>query len=382
MARDYYEVLGVKRTASKEEIKNAFRKRARQYHPDVNSSADAEERFKEVNEAFAVLNDDQKKARYDHYGHAGVEGFASNVRSAGFSGLEDILEDLFHNFSGFSRAHATRGPRPGNDRRLDIAIDFEEAVFGVEVNPEFERLEFCDQCEGTGAAKGSKPIRCTECNGTGEIRHVQNTFLGSMVRVVPCNVCHGSGQLIPNPCKACRGRGRKLSRITKVFSIPGGVHDGTKIQFRGEGDVGESGAARGNLYLVVRVRKHNYFKREDNDIILDIQLNVAQAALGDQIRVPVVGSEEVEIAVPAGTQTGKSFRLRGHGFPRLRSDGTSSGRGDQIVYVQVQVPTQLTEDQRDLFQQLAQTLGKELQPQQNGRGFFDRMKEFITGENS
>ena len=382
MARDYYEVLGVARSASKEEIKNAFRKRARRYHPDVNPSPDAEERFKELNEAFAVLNDDQKKARYDHFGHAGVEGFARNARSAGFGGLEDILDDLFQNFSGFSRTRAAHGPRPGNDRRLDIAIDFEDAVSGVDIHQDFERLEICDHCEGIGAAKGTKAIRCTECNGSGEIRHVQNTFLGSMVRAVTCSVCHGSGQLIPNPCRSCRGQGRTLTQVSKTFSIPGGVYDGTKIQFRGDGDVGEPGAARGNLYLVVRVRKHKYFKREDSDIILDIQLNVAQAALGDQILVPVVGGDEVEISVPAGTQTGKSFRMRGHGFPRLRSDGTSSGRGDQIVYVQVQVPTQLTEDQRELFQQLSQSLGKNVQPQQNGRGFFDRMKEFITGENS
>lgn len=382
MARDYYEVLGVRRSATKDELKGAFRKLARQYHPDVNPSATAEERFKELNEAFAVLSDDQKRARYDRFGHAGVEGFASSVRTNGFSGLEDIFEDLLNNFGGFSRTRTSHGPRPGNDRRLDISIEFQEAVFGVDVTRDFERLEICDECDGSGAAKGSKPIRCTECNGTGEIRHVQNTFLGSMVRVAPCNICSGSGQLIPNPCELCRGQGRRLSRVTKTFSIPGGVHDGTKIQFRGDGDVGEQGAPRGNLYLIVRVKKHKYFKREEHDIILDIQVNVAQAALGDQILIPVIGGDEIELQIPAGTQTGKSFRLRGHGFPRLRTDGSSIGRGDQIVYIQVQIPTHLNEEQYALFEKLADTLGKEVQPQQNGRGFFDRMKEFITGEPS
>lgn len=380
MANDYYEILGVGRSASKNEIKGAFRRLARQYHPDVNPSANAEERFKELNEAYAVLSDDQKRARYDRFGHAGVEGFSGTGNTNGFGGLEDIFEDLLHNFGGFSRSRSTRGPRPGNDRRLDITIEFEEAVFGVEVTQDFERLEICDLCEGSGAEAGSKPVRCSECNGSGEIRQVQNTFLGSMVRVAPCGSCNGSGQRILNPCKGCRGPGRRLTRVSKTFSIPGGVHNGTKIQFRGDGDIGEPGAPRGNLYLVVHVNKHKYFKRQEHDIILDIHINVAQAALGDQIRVPTVGGEERELSIPAGTQTGKSFRLRGLGFPRLRTDGTSGGRGDQIVYVQVQVPTQLSDQQRDLFRQLANTLGKEVQPQQNGRGFFDRMKDFIIGE--
>ncbi len=382
MASDYYELLGVGRSANKSEIKSAFRKLARQYHPDVNPSANAEAHFKELNEAYVVLGDDQKRARYDRFGHAGVEGMSGTGYANGFGGLEDIFEDLLHNFGGFSRARPTRGPRPGSDRRLDVAIEFEEAVFGVDVTQDFERMEICEICEGSGAEAGSKPVRCTDCGGSGEIRQVQNTFLGSMVRVAPCGSCNGSGQRIHHPCMGCRGAGRRLARVTKTFSIPGGVHDGTKIQFRGDGDVGDSGAPRGNLYLVVRVNKHKYFKREEHDIILDIHINVAQAALGDQIRVPTVGGEERELLIPAGTQTGKSFRLRDHGFPRLRTDGTSGGRGDQIVYVQVIVPNQLNEQQRELFRQLANTLGKDVQPQQNGRGFFDRMKDFITGETS
>lgn len=382
MPRDYYDVLGVKRGADIGEIKSSFRRLARQYHPDVNPAADAEEKFKLLSEAYAVLSDEEKRARYDRFGHAGVEGMSGSSYANGFSGLEDIFEDLLHNFGGFQRPRSGRGPAPGNDRRLDITIEFEEAVFGAEITRDFERLESCVKCAGSGAAAGSKPIRCQECGGRGELRQVQNTFLGSMVRVIPCRSCQGKGERISNPCTQCRGAGRRNQRVSKTFSIPGGVHSGTKIQYRGDGDIGGAGAPRGNLYLVVNVNPHPFYKREDNDIILDIPINVAQAALGAQIRVPVVGGKEHEIHIPAGTQTGKSFRLRGYGFPRLRNDGTSSGRGDQIVYVQVAVPAQLDERQRELFRELAKSLGTEVQPIQNGRGFFDRMKEFITGEGS
>jgi len=384
MARDYYEVLGVERNASKDNIKKAFRKLARQYHPDVSEEADAEARFKEINEAYEVLSDDEKRARYDRFGHAGVQGAAGAggaYGTAGFGGFEDIFEDFFSSFVG--RASGTRrGPRPGNDLRADVTISFEESVFGIEKEIEYHRLEICEVCHGSGAREGSQPTTCPECSGSGEVRQVQQTFVGSVVRVATCPRCGGKGSIVTDPCTNCDGSGRLRKKTALSVKIPPGVHDGLRIQVRGEGDVGELGAPAGDLYVMVHVDEHEFFKRRDNDIILDVTLNVAQAALGDVVRVPTVDGE-VDLTVPPGTQTGKVFRLRGKGIPRLRSDGSNSGRGDQLVYVQVAVPTNLTTEQRELFEQLAQTLGSEVQPQQNnGRGFFDRMMDFLAGEQS
>jgi molecular chaperone DnaJ len=379
MARDYYEILGVQRTADKTEIKKAFRGLAREYHPDVSQHADAETRFKEINEAYEVLSDDDKRARYDRFGHAGVQGNGSAGYTGGFSGFEEIFEEFFNGFGGASRTSSRRGPRAGADRKVTVTISFEESIFGVEKEIELERLEVCEVCEGSGAEAGSSPTRCPTCQGTGEVRQVQQTFLGSMVRVTTCPECQGRGEVVSSPCRACRGVGHERRTAVLTVQIPPGVREGLQIQVRGEGDTGEANAPRGNLYVVIKVQDHAYFKRRNNDIILDINLNVAQAALGDVIRVPTVDGD-VELTVPAGTQTGKVFRLRGKGVPRLRSDGSNSGRGDQLIYVQVAVPTQLTEEQQRLFEELGQTLGSEIQPQGNGRGFFDRVMDFFAGE--
>ncbi len=381
MAKDYYEVLGVSREATKTEIKTAFRKLAREYHPDVSNHDDAEVRFKEINEAYEVLSDEQKRARYDRFGHSGVNTGAGGGYSAGAGGFEDIFEEFFNNFAGATRSSGRRrGPRPGSDRRIDVQISFEEAIFGVEKEVEYDRLEPCDNCDGNGAEPGSQPKTCPTCDGAGEVRQVQQTFLGSMVRMSPCPRCGGKGKIVENPCPTCTGSGRLKKRIKRTIEIPAGVREGLQIQIRGGGDVGESpDAMAGNLYVVVHVKDHEYFKRRENDIILDISINVAQAALGDKIVVPTVDGD-VEINIPTGTQTGKVFRLRGKGAPRLRSDGTSAGRGDQMVYVTVEVPQQLTEEQRELFEQLAETMGSEVQPQNNGRGFFDRVMDFFAGE--
>lgn len=386
MARDYYEVLSVQRTASKDEIKKAFRKLAREYHPDVSSHPEAEAKFKEINEAYEVLSDDDKRARYDRFGHAGVSnggfgGAGAYGGVGGFGGFEDIFEEFFNNFSGTSRSATgrRRGPRPGDDRRVDVTISFEESIFGVEKDIETERLETCETCAGNGSKPGSSPIRCPQCQGTGEVRQVQQTFLGSMVRVTVCPRCYGRGEVIESPCDTCRGDGRLRKKATLTVQIPPGVREGLQIQVRGEGDAGEPNAPRGNLYVVVHVKDHAFFKRRNNDIILDININVAQAALGDKILVPTVDGD-VEVTVPPGTQTGRVFRLRGKGVPRLRTDGSNSGRGDELVYVQVEIPTKLTDEQRKLFEQLARTLGSEVQPQSNGRGFFDRVMDFFAGE--
>lgn len=377
MPRDYYDVLGVARGADEGEIKRAFRRLARQYHPDVSQEAGAEEKFKEINEAYEVLSDEDKRARYDRFGHAGVNGAGSGF-AGGFGGFEDIF-DIFNSAFGEQPRGRRRGPAAGRDRRVDVTIDFVEAVFGVEKEIEFQRLERCDACAGTGAAAGSRPSSCGTCNGSGEVRQVQQTFLGSMARLQTCPNCGGKGQVISNPCRNCDGSGRRRKRAVLNVKIPAGVSEGIQIQVRGDGDAGEQGAPPGNLFVVVHVKEHDYFKRQENDIVLDIGINIAQATLGDRIQVDTVDGP-IDMHIPAGTQTGKIFRLRGRGIPRLRSDGSNSGRGDQLVYVQVETPTALTERQRELFEQLAETLGRENKPQTGGRGLWSKMADFLSGD--
>ncbi len=378
MARDYYDVLGVSRQASKQEIKRAFRVLARKYHPDVSDEPDAEERFKEINEAYEVLSDDQKRARYDRFGHAGVNGGGGFGGAGGFGGFEEIFEELF-NFGGRRSGGRRQQSRRGADRRVTVKIAFEEAISGVDLDVEIDRLEVCDICEGSRAEPGTSTSRCPQCQGTGEVQQVQQTLLGQMVHVTTCPTCQGRGEVVDKPCHNCHAAGRVRERVNVPVHIPAGVSDGIQIQVRGEGDAGEAGAPRGDLYVIVKVKEHEFFKRRNDDIILDINVNVAQAALGDRIIIPTVDGD-VELTLPAGTQTGKVFRLRGKGAPRLRRDGSSAGRGDQLVYVQVEVPTDLTEEQRELFEALAETLGSEVQPQTNGRGFFDRVRDFFEGD--
>ena len=377
MPKDYYDVLGISRNADTQEIKSAFRRLARQYHPDVSQEAGAEEKFKELNEAYEVLSDDEKRARYDRFGHAGVNG-AAGGGAPGFGGFEDIF-DIFNSAFGEAVTGRRRSSTTGGDRRVDVTIDFVEAVFGVEKEIEFHRLQTCGVCHGSGAADGSRPTACRTCHGSGEMRQVQQTLLGSMVRVVSCPNCGGKGVVISKPCHNCDGSGRKRKKTALSVKIPAGVSEGIQIQVRGDGDVGERGRPAGNLYVVVHVKKHPFFKRDENNIILDISINVAQATLGDKIRVDTVDGP-VGLTIPPGTQTGKVFRLRGRGIPRLRSDGSNAGRGDQLVYVQVETPTELTEHQRELFEQLADTFGHEITPQPSGRGFFDKVMDFLGGE--
>lgn len=379
MARDYYEILGVQRSASKDNIKQAFRKLAREWHPDVNKTEEAHQKFQEINEAYQVLSDDDQRARYDRFGHAGVGG-AGYGGAGGFAGVgfEEIFEEFFGAFTN-TRSSRRRGPRPGQDRRVDVHVTFVESVFGVEKEISFERLETCATCHGNGAEPGTSLTRCPECSGTGEIRRPTQTMLGTMIQVQTCSRCQGRGEVVQTPCHTCRGNGRVRNAVNYTLPIPPGVREGLQIQIRGEGDAGDAGAPKGNLYAVLHVENHEYFKRKDNDIILDVAINVAQAALGDRIVVPTVDGD-AELVVPPGTQTGKQFRVRGKGIPRLRTDGTTSGRGDQVVFINVEIPARLTEEQRRLFEQLAQTFGGEVHPQRNGKGFFDRLMDVFGGE--
>ncbi len=379
--RDYYEVLGVPRDASQADIKKAFRQLARRYHPDVSQESDAEERFKEINTAYEVLNDPDKRTRYDRFGPAGVNGNAGfSDFGGGMTGFEDIIEQFFGGFAGGGRRADSqrRGPARGRDLTYELSIAFEEAVFGVEKEIEITRREVCDECNGSGAAPGTTPARCPDCNGTGEVRTVRQTFLGSMISVNTCPRCQGRGEVVTSPCATCSGTGRMRATRRLKVSVPAGVDQGMKIRIAGEGEPGDLGGPSGNLYVVINVRPHKFFKRRNDDILLEISINVAQAALGDRITVPTVEGD-TELAIPAGTQTGESFRLRNKGFARLRRDGTNAGRGDQWVIVQVGVPKTLTDKQRQLFEQLAETLDTNIMPPQN-KSFFDRVLNFFSGE--
>ncbi len=367
--RDYYEVLGVGRNASADEIKSAFRGLARKYHPDVNKSPEAEGLFKEINEAYAVLSDSDKRAAYDRYGHAGVNGMGG---MPDFSTID--FSDIFEEFFGFGMGGGRRrnAPRRGVDLSTSVTLTFEEAVFGVEKEIEITRDEVCTTCRGSGAEPGTSPTRCNTCGGRGEVRQTRQTFLGSMVQVITCPSCNGSGEVISSPCKTCRGRGLERRTVKKVVPIPAGVDNGTQIRLSGEGQPGINGGPHGNLYVEIRVKEHQFFRRKNDDILLDLNINVAQAVLGAEIEVPTIEGPH-KLVIPAGTQPGKIFRLKGKGVANVRG----GGRGDQLVIVNVDIPARLTAEQRQLFEQLAKTLGTEVRPQE--KSFLDILKEVLGG---
>ena len=370
--KDYYATLGVPNTATPDELKAAFRRLAREYHPDVNKSPDAEERFKEINEAYAVLSDQEKRSVYDRYGSEGLNGMGG---MPDFSTVDftDIFEELFgFGMGGARRRTVSRNtPRRGADLNYNLTLTFEEAVFGTEKEIDITRDEVCSTCGGSGAEPGTSPERCQECGGQGEVRTVRQTFLGSMVQVTTCPVCNGTGEVISSPCNACRGRGLERKTIRKTVNIPAGVDNGNQIRIAGEGQPGVNGGPNGNQYLSVQVKDHKFFRRRDNDILLDLNINVAQAALGAEIEVPTIDGL-AKLRIPSGTQPGKSFVMKNKGVPFVRSNG----RGDQIVMINVEVPSRLTDEQRELMEKLAATLGSEVNPQE--KGFFERLKEALS----
>lgn len=377
--RDFYDVLGVPRGASKDEIKKSYRKLARQYHPDVNKDAGAEDKFKEVQRAYEILSDEKMRRAYDTYGHAAVEngagGFSGGFEG-GFGGISDIFEELFNVGFGGNRRRR-RGPRRGMDLRADLTIAFEEAVFGIEKEIEVRRPEICVTCHGSGANPGSSPIACTTCNGSGEVRRVQQSILGSFVNVTTCSTCQGSGELIPEPCKTCNGQKQTVETRTLKVKVPPGVDNDTQIRLTGEGGPGQDGGPSGNLFVVIDVQPHEFFRRHGDDIHLELQLNVAQAALGDSIMVPTLDGDE-PLDIPAGTQPGKVIRLRGKGVPRLDRSGRGApmGRGDQHIIIQVAIPKRLTDEQQEMFQELSRTLGKEVIPR-GDRGIWDSLRNAL-----
>lgn len=379
--RDYYEVLGVSRNATQEEIKRAYRKLARQYHPDVNKDdPQAEEKFKEINEAYRVLSDNEARARYDQFGHAafdgqpgagGFGGFEGFDPSGGFEGFGDIF-DLFDMFTGGAARQRARGPVRGRDLEMEVVVDFEEAVFGTEKPLEVSRIETCSRCHGNQAEPGT-PIRtCPECGGSGQVRRVRQTPFGQFVTATTCGRCRGQGKYAETPCSRCGGTGVTEEKRRITVRIPAGIDSGYRIRLRGEGEAGLRGGPPGDLYLLVRVRPHKVFKRDGADIILEHPLQFVQAALGDEIEVPTLEGTH-KVTIPEGTQHGTEFRLRGLGVPRV--DGY--GRGDQIVRVRIEVPRKLTAEQKDLLRKFAESGGGEAPS--GPRSFFERVRDTLSG---
>lgn len=370
--RDYYETLGVGKSANGDELKSAFRKLAKQYHPDVNKEAGADERFKEINEAYAVLSDEQKRAAYDRFGHAGVNGggMGASDFSGGF-GVEDIFETFFGGgFGGGRGASSRRAPRRGADLRYDLTLTFDQAIHGVDQEIEFARNETCDTCQGSGAEPGTQPRRCDTCKGTGEVRQVRQTFLGSMVNVSSCPTCGGSGEVIQSPCRACRGKGQLRRSVKRVIPIPPGVNTGTQIRVSGEGEPGANGGPIGNLYVVITVSPHKYFRRREDQVFVEVSINVAQATLGAEVLVPTPYGPE-KLKVPAGTQSGTVFQLRGKGAPRPQR----SGKGDLFVIVNVATPADLTKEQKKLYEELRKSSPLEAQPLEHG--LLERLQDIL-----
>jgi molecular chaperone DnaJ len=368
--RDYYEILGVSRNASLDEIKQAFRRLARQFHPDVSKEPDAEERFKEVNEAYGVLSDPQKRAQYDRFGRAGLGDLGGMPDFT--MDFADLFEELFGSFGFSTGRRSRRTPRRGRDLQMQVDLTFEEAIFGVEKEIEFSRDEQCSTCGGSGAEPGTSPQRCQTCGGQGEVRQVRQTFLGSLVQTATCPTCNGRGQVITSPCHTCHGGGLEHKKVTKKVQIPSGVDSGTQIRLAGEGQPGTYNGPAGSLYLVLNVKPHKFFRRRENDILLNLDINVAQAVLGAELEVPTVDGDE-KLRIPSGTQPGKIFTLKGKGVPHLHKNG----RGDQRVIVNVQIPSKLSKEQRELFEKLAETLGTTPQPQE--KGFLDWLNEALGG---
>lgn len=357
MKRDYYEILGVPRDAKKEQVKDAYRKLALQYHPDRNKSPDAEEKFKEISEAYAVLSDDEKRGQYDQFGHAGIDQRYTWEDIFRTTDFESIFRDLGFGFGGFDsifdmffgrrRPWREERPRRGPDLRYDLAISLEEVSTGVTKELTVPRREVCDVCNGSGARKGTEPKSCQRCKGTGQIERVQEAGFARIVRVQTCDRCGGRGFTIESPCPGCRGTGIVEHARRISLKVPPGIEDGSQLRLAGEGDSGGSGIPPGDLFVYVTVRPHNAFERDGANIYIEVPIGFAEAALGAEVEVPTLESR-ASLRIPEGTQTGTVFRLRGKGLPEYRG----RGRGDQLVRVVVRTPANLTEKQRRLLSEL------------------------------
>jgi len=363
--RDYYEVLGLDRSASNEEIKRAYRRLARQHHPDVNpNDPDSEERFKEVVEAYEALSDAERRMQYDHFGHVGGAGMSD----FGFGGFSDLIESFFGGGFG-GRTRATVQDLRGADLRVDVELTLEEVALGADKEIRVSRQMQCNECQGRGGSESSKTVICPNCRGEGRVRHASGVFGIQFTSVAACERCQGEGRLISDPCPSCQGQGRKKKAEKMKIHIPPGADSGHRLQLRGEGDVGLRGASPGDLYVVTHILPHNIFERRGTEIICEVPLPFTIAALGGKLEVPTLGEAE-ELKIPAGTQTGTAFRLRGKGLP----DPNGQVRGDEHIIVKVSVPTHLSAKQRQLLKQLAE------ESDEDDKGLLERMKEALGGD--
>ena len=368
--RDYYEVLGLSREASQEEIKKAYRKLARQFHPDVNKDdQNAAEKFKEVSEAYDVLSSAEKRENYDRFGHAATDGQGfGGFGSADFGGgLGDIF-DMFFGGSGRSR----RGPERGADLRLDIEVTFEEAAFGLEKDVKIPRTEECSTCGGSGAAPGTAKNTCSACNGTGQVQFAQSTPFGRIVQSRTCDRCRGAGAILEKPCPTCKGAGQVRRTRTIKVKIPAGVDHGSRLRLSGEGETGSRGGPRGDLFVFIHVQPHDIFSRQGNNVILEMPVSFAQASLGDEISVPTLDGK-AKLKIPEGTQSGTVLRMKGKGIPDVRG----YGRGDQHVQISIITPIKLTDRQKELLKEFAKIEGQK--PHNSDKGFFEKVKDVFMG---
>lgn len=372
--RDYYEVLGVSKDASKDEIKKAYRKLAKKYHPDVSEEENASEKFKEAQEAWEVLGDQQKRTQYDQFGHASQnagQGFGGGFGAEDFGGFGDIF-DMF--FGGGGRRRDPNAPRKGADLQYTMTLGFEEAIFGKETDVQIPKEETCETCDGSGAKSGTQPETCSHCKGAGQLNQEQDTPFGRVVNRRVCHYCHGTGKFIKDKCNTCGGNGKVKKRKTIHISIPAGIDEGQQIRVSGQGEPGENGGPAGDLYVVVQIQPHEFFQREGNHIFCEMPLTFAQAALGDEVEVPTVHGK-VKLKIPAGTQNGKIFRLKEKGAPSVRGHG----HGDQHVKIRVVTPTNLTDRQKELLREFHDISGNEPTEEQSD-GIFSRMKRAFKGE--
>lgn len=349
---DYYEILEVSKNADKDEIKSAFRKKARQYHPDVNKAPDAEEKFKELGKAYETLMDDEKRSLYDRYGEDGLKnaGFdAGGPFAGGFGDLNDIFNSFFGGFGGFSQRQVDpNAPQEGDDLRIDIELEFEEAVFGLKKEIKIDHLEICESCKGSGSEPGSQPVKCSTCGGSGRVQQTTQTILGHFTQITTCPDCNGKGVRIQNPCKACKGYGRIEKEKTIEIKIPAGVDNGSKMRLSSEGDAGKNGGPAGDLYVVIHVKSSEYFKRDGANIYTKLEISPAQAVLGDEITIKTLDGEK-GVNVPAGVQSKDPIKIKSAGVPHL---GRSGQRGDHIVIVDVKTPTSLSDEEKQLYKKL------------------------------
>ena len=379
--RDYYEVLGVPKTATQDELKKAYRKLARQYHPDLHKDdPNCAEKFKECSEAYSVLSDEQKRAQYDQFGHAAFEnGGAGGNPFGGFGGFEGFgqggagMEDIFDMFfggQGRGGQRAQRGPQRGNDMRFDMEITFEDAAFGVERDINVYRNEQCSHCHGSGAEPGSKVETCPDCHGSGTVRFTQNTMFGQMVNERSCGKCGGTGKIIHDKCHTCSGRGtEKKNRKLKV-KIPAGVDNGSRLRVANEGEAGSMGGPNGDLYVYLFVKPHKFFQRDGTTVVCEVPIDIVQATLGAEIEIPTLDGKVI-MKVPEGTQPGKVLRIKGKGIPSLRG----GGRGDQFVKIKVVIPTKLTEKQKEQLRKFEEISKDNINPEE--KGFFEKVKDLF-----